>query len=67
MRGTRSMVMIFHGNVRGEVRVNFLAFFASEPHIFMWLFPHIVPNLCAPRCGVILATDLAISVCLALV
>ena len=29
------MVMKFHGNVRGEVRVNFLALFASKPHIFM--------------------------------
>ena len=27
--------MKFHGNVRGEVRVNFLALFASKPHIFM--------------------------------
>ena len=24
-----------NGNVRGEVRVNFLALFASKPHIFM--------------------------------
>ena len=29
------MVMKFHGNVRAEVRVNFLALFASKPHIFM--------------------------------
>ena len=29
------MVMKFHGNVRGEVRVNFLVLFASKPHIFM--------------------------------
>ena len=29
------MVMKKHGNVRGEVRVNFLALFASKPHIFM--------------------------------
>ena len=29
------MVMKFHGNVWGEVRVNFLAVFASKPHIFM--------------------------------
>ena len=29
------MVMKFHGNVRGEVRVNFLALLASKPHIFM--------------------------------
>ena len=29
------MVMTFHGNVRGEVRVNFLALFASKRHIFM--------------------------------
>ena len=34
-RGAESMVMKFHGNVRGEVRVNFLALFASKPHIFM--------------------------------
>ena len=27
--------MKFHGNVRGEVRVYFLALFASKPHIFM--------------------------------
>ena len=27
------------GNVRGEVRVNFLALFASEPHIFMCRAP----------------------------
>ena len=30
----KSMVMKFHGNVRGEVRVNFLALFASKPHSF---------------------------------
>ena len=35
IRGAESMVMRFHGNVRGEVRVNFLALFASKPHIFM--------------------------------
>ena len=29
------MVMKFYGHVRGEVRVNFLALFASKPHIFM--------------------------------
>ena len=29
------MVMKKHGNVRGEVRVNFLALFASKPHIFI--------------------------------
>ena len=34
-RGAESMVMKFHGNVRGEFRVNFLALFASKPHIFM--------------------------------
>ena len=33
--GTESMVMKFHGNVRDEVQVNFLALFASKPHIFM--------------------------------
>ena len=27
--------MKFHGNVQGEVRVNFLALSASKPHIFM--------------------------------
>ena len=27
--------MQFHGNVRGEVRMNFLALFASKPNIFM--------------------------------
>ena len=35
VRGAESMVMKFHGNVRGEVRVNFLALFASKPHNFM--------------------------------
>ena len=29
------MAMKFHGNVQNEVRVNFLALFASKPHIFM--------------------------------
>ena len=29
------MVMQRNGNVRGEVRVNFLALYASKPHIFM--------------------------------
>ena len=29
------MVMKKHGNVRGEIRVNFLALFASKPHILM--------------------------------
>ena len=29
------MVMKFYGNVRGEVRVNFLARFVSKPHTFM--------------------------------
>ena len=29
------MVMKRNGNVRGEVRVNFLALFASKPHVFM--------------------------------
>ena len=27
--------MTFHGNVRGKVRMNFLALLASKPHIFM--------------------------------
>ena len=30
-KGVESMAMKFHGNVRGGVRVNFLAFFASKP------------------------------------
>ena len=34
-RSAESMVMKFQGNVRGKVRVNFLALFASKPHIFM--------------------------------
>ena len=29
------MAMQFHGNVRGEVRVNLLALFARKSHIFM--------------------------------
>ena len=33
--GKKNMVMKFHGNVRGNVRVNFLALFALKPHIFM--------------------------------
>ena len=35
IREEKNMVMKKHGNVRGEVRVNFLALFASKPHIFM--------------------------------
>ena len=35
IRGVESMVIKFHGNVRGEVRVNFLALFASKLYIFM--------------------------------
>ena len=34
-RSVRSTVTKFHGNVRGEVRVNVLALFASKPHIFV--------------------------------
>ena len=34
-RKEKSMVMKKHDNVRGEVRVNFLALFASKPHSFM--------------------------------
>ena len=34
VRGAESMVMKFHDNVQGEVRVNFLARFASKPHFF---------------------------------
>ena len=30
------MVLKLHGNVRDEVRVNFLALFASKLHIFMY-------------------------------
>ena len=33
--GAESMVMKFHGNVRGKVRVIFLALFVSKPHIFV--------------------------------
>ena len=33
--GAKSMAMKFHGNIRGNVRVNFLDPFASKPHIFM--------------------------------
>ena len=29
------MAMKFHGSVRGEVKVNFLALFASKPQVFM--------------------------------
>ena len=32
-RGSESMAMEFHGNVCGEVWVNFLGLFASKPHI----------------------------------
>ena len=35
IREEKSMVMKFHGNVQVEVRVNFLALFASKTHIFM--------------------------------
>ena len=35
LRGVESMVIKFHGNVRVEVRVNFLALFASKRHNFM--------------------------------
>ena len=33
--GTESMAIKLHGNVRGKVRVSFLALFASQPHILM--------------------------------
>ena len=33
VRGTESMATTFPGDVRGEVRVNFLALFASKTHI----------------------------------
>ena len=48
-RGAESMVMKFHGNVRGEVRVNFLALFASKPHIFMCGGPQTVRNCSRER------------------
>ena len=35
LMSSKSMAMRFHGNVCGEVRVNFLALFASKTHIFM--------------------------------
>ena len=34
MEGAEGMAMKFHGNVRGEGRVNLLALFASKPHVF---------------------------------
>ena len=34
--GAEGMAMKFHGNVRGEARVNFLALLASKSHIFVW-------------------------------
>ena len=49
-REEKSMVMKLHGNVRGEVRVNFLALFASKAHIFMCgtlkLSGIVRPNVC---------------------
>ena len=47
VRGAEGMVMKFHGNVRGEVRVNFLALFASKPHIFKCTVPSNCPELFA--------------------
>ena len=44
-----SKAMKFHGNVRGEVRVKYLALFVSKPHIFMW-FPHFILN-CSCECS----------------
>ena len=38
------MVMKFHGNVRGEVQVNFLALLASKPPHFHVRCPQIVRN-----------------------
>ena len=35
LRGAGSIAMKFHGNVHGELRVNFLALFASKPDIFI--------------------------------
>ena len=45
-RGAESMVMNFHGNARGEVRVNFLALFASKP-TFSFAVPSNCPELFA--------------------
>ena len=49
IRGAESMVMNFHGNVRGEVRVNFLALFASKSHLFHVRCPQIVRNCSRKR------------------
>ena len=46
--GAESTAMKFHGNVRGEVRVNFLALVASKPHFHVWCL-QIVPN-CSCEC-----------------
>ena len=49
VRGPESMVMKFHGNVRGEVRVNFLTFFCLKTPHFHVRFPPIVPNCSRER------------------
>ena len=46
IRGADSMVMKFYGNVRGEVRVNFLALCAFKP-TFSCAVPSNCPELCA--------------------
>ena len=39
-----NMVNKFHGTVRAEARVNFLALFSSKPHNFHVRRPQVVPN-----------------------
>ena len=46
--GAESMVIKFHNNVRGEVRVNFLALFLETPHFHAWC-PRIAPNCSRER------------------
>ena len=48
--GAESMAIKFHGNVHGEVRVNFLALSASKPPHFHVCCPQIVPN-CSCACS----------------
>ena len=48
-RGAESIVMKFNGNVRGEVRVNFLAFFCLETAHFHVRCPQIVRNCSCER------------------
>ena len=49
LRGAESMAMKLHGNVWCEVRVNFLALFASKPHIFHVQCPQIAQNCSRER------------------